>query len=68
MKFQGKVALVTGSSIYSASKAGIDGMIRPIALEFAPYQIRINNINPGIIYTPMLQRFGDDKFIQPFVN
>jgi len=42
-----------GSTVYSASKAGIDGMVRPAALELAPFSIRINNINPGGIDTEM---------------
>ena len=33
-------------------------MIRAIALEVGPLGIRINNINPGVIDTPMLQRHG----------
>ncbi len=42
-----------GSTSYSASKAGLDGMLRPAALELAPKNIRINNINPGGIDTEM---------------
>lgn len=42
-----------GSTIYSASKAGMDGFVRPAAIEFAPHGIRINNINPGGINTEM---------------
>ena len=42
-----------GSTSYSASKAGIDGLMRPAALELAPLGIRINNINPGGIDTAM---------------
>ena len=45
-----------GSTIYSASKAGLDGLIRPIALEYASQGIRINNINPGVIDTDMTRR------------
>lgn len=47
------VGALAGSTVYSASKAGIDGMVRPAALELAPYSIRINNINPGGIDTEM---------------
>lgn len=47
---------LVGSTIYSASKAGIDGLVRPAALEFAEQGIRINNINPGIIDTDMTRR------------
>lgn len=59
-----------GSTIYSASKAGLDGMVRPAALEWADRGIRINNINPGIIDTEMLRRFfnPEDEAAKPFIN
>jgi NAD(P)-dependent dehydrogenase (short-subunit alcohol dehydrogenase family) len=57
-----------GSSIYSASKAALDGMIRALAQEGAEHGIRVNNVNPGIIDTPMLRRFGDDAAMRPFVE
>jgi NAD(P)-dependent dehydrogenase (short-subunit alcohol dehydrogenase family) len=57
-----------GSSIYSASKAGLDGMIRALAQEFAADGIRINNVNPGAIDTPMFRRFADDAAAIPFIN
>jgi NAD(P)-dependent dehydrogenase (short-subunit alcohol dehydrogenase family) len=41
-----------GLSHYCASKGGIVGMSRAIALELAPLGIRINTINPGAIDTP----------------
>lgn len=61
---------LAGSTIYSASKGGLDGMVRPAALEYASRNIRINNINPGIIDTEMLRRFfhPDDDAAKPFVN
>ena len=52
-------AATVGTSGYSASKAGLDAMIRAIALEAGPHGIRINNINPGVIDTPMLRAHGD---------
>ena len=52
-------AATVGSAVYSASKAGLDAMIRAIALEVGPAGIRINNINPGVIDTPMLRAHGD---------
>jgi NAD(P)-dependent dehydrogenase (short-subunit alcohol dehydrogenase family) len=57
-----------GSSIYSASKAALDGMIRALAQEVATDGIRVNNVNPGIIDTPMLRRFGDDEVMRPFIE
>lgn len=57
-----------GSSVYSASKAALDGMTRALAVELGPEGIRINNVNPGYIKTPMLSRFFDpeSKEAQPF--
>lgn len=53
-------AATVGTSGYSASKAGLDAMIRAIALEAGPHGIRVNNINPGVIDTPMLRAHGDE--------
>ena len=50
---------IKGSSVYSASKAALDGMTRAIAIECAEEGIRINNVNPGYILTPMFSRFFD---------
>jgi NAD(P)-dependent dehydrogenase (short-subunit alcohol dehydrogenase family) len=38
---------------YSASKGGIVAMTEALALEMAPYNIRVNAIAPGAIDTPM---------------
>jgi NAD(P)-dependent dehydrogenase (short-subunit alcohol dehydrogenase family) len=40
-----------GGSIYSASKGAINGLIKGMALEMAPRQIRVNSVNPGMIDT-----------------
>ncbi|MDW5377210.1 SDR family oxidoreductase [Halomonas sp. HP20-15] len=52
-------AATPGTSAYSASKAGLDAMIRAIALEVGDQGIRINNVNPGVIDTPMLRAHGE---------
>ncbi len=39
---------------YCASKGGIAGMTEAMALELAPYGIRVNAIAPGAIDTPMV--------------
>jgi NAD(P)-dependent dehydrogenase (short-subunit alcohol dehydrogenase family) len=38
---------------YSASKAGIEGMTRAMAVDLSPSGIRVNCIAPGFIATPM---------------
>lgn len=39
------------SSIYSASKGAINGIVKGMALDLAPKKIRVNCVNPGMIDT-----------------
>lgn len=41
---------------YVASKGGVIGLTRALALELAPHGITVNTIPPGMIDTPMLRR------------
>lgn len=43
-----------GLPSYSASKGGVAAMTRQVAVEYAPDNIQINAISPGIIETPIL--------------
>jgi len=45
---------------YCASKGGIVGMTEALALELAPYNIRVNAISPGAIETPMIDPLKSD--------
>lgn len=38
---------------YTASKFAVRGMTKTAAIEFAPYNIRVNSVHPGFIRTPM---------------
>ncbi len=69
MKWQGSgVILVTASiaairarpglSAYVASKAGVVGLVKALALELAPHKVRVNAICPGPADTPMLSKFA----------
>jgi L-xylulose reductase len=45
---------------YSASKGGLDGLTRVMALELGPHNIRVNSVNPGVTLTALAARFWDD--------
>lgn len=44
---------VAGMSMYSASKAAVDGAVRSLACELAPRGIRVNSIAAGAVKTEM---------------
>lgn len=52
---------VQNISIYSASKAAIRGLIKPMAMELAPHGIRVNSISPGYMMTDMTRMLGEQN-------
>jgi NAD(P)-dependent dehydrogenase (short-subunit alcohol dehydrogenase family) len=50
----------TGFAAYSASKAGVIGLTRSIAADFAADGIRANCLLAGMVNTPVLAKFGED--------
>lgn len=75
MKKQGGGRIIVTSSItgprvsspghghYAATKAGLIGFIRTAALEWAPYQITVNAVEPGNILTEGMKLHRDQAFI-----
>jgi NAD(P)-dependent dehydrogenase (short-subunit alcohol dehydrogenase family) len=51
---------VMGTSAYAASKAGINGMIKSIALENAQKNVTVNNINLGYFKVGMIQEVPEE--------
>ncbi len=53
-----------GHGHYSATKAGINGLIRAAALEFSGYGITVNGVEPGNILTEAIQLHRSPEFIK----
>jgi len=47
----------TPSAAYSAAKAGVHALVKNLAIELAPYKIRVNAIAPAVIETPVFGTF-----------
>lgn len=46
-------AVPGGLNAYAASKGAISSLVRQLAVDYAPYAIRVNALSPGAIETPL---------------
>jgi gluconate 5-dehydrogenase len=53
---------------YTASKGGIRQLVRALAVDWAPFGIRVNGIGPGYIHTGMTQVLVDDEAFDAWVK
>lgn len=56
----GDVGLI-GQANYSASKAGLIGLTRTLAREFARQNVLVNAVSPGLIETELVASLSDEK-------
>ena len=54
------VVAISDMLAYAVSKGGINQLTKTMALELAPYGIRVNSVGPGSIKTNMLAGFAQD--------
>jgi len=54
----------TPSAAYSAANAGVHAMVRNLAIELAPYKIRINAVAPAVVETPVYNTFLSDDQVR----
>jgi len=52
---------------YNAAKAGVHHLTKSLALEWAPYNVRVNAICPGYMMTPLL-RLADKKILDEWAS
>ena len=48
-------------SVYNMTKAGLEGLTRGMAIDLANYNIRVNNVCPTFVVTPMTKKFLKNK-------
>lgn len=79
MKKAGGGAIINISSIeglvgaamiasYTASKFAVTGLTKAAAMEFAPYDIRVNSVHPGVIDTPMIHQEDVKEAVKEVIN
>ncbi|MBB3650417.1 NAD(P)-dependent dehydrogenase (short-subunit alcohol dehydrogenase family) [Rhizobium sp. BK619] len=54
----------TPSAAYSAANAGVHAMVRNLAIELAPFNIRINAVAPAVVETPVYNTFLSDDQVK----
>ncbi len=49
-------------AVYCATKFGVEGMVKAMAIEWAPHRVRINTICPTFVLTDLTRKaFGDPE-------
>ena len=69
MSSQASVVGITNHVAYSASKGGVNQMVRVLALEWGPRGVNVNAVAPTFIHTPgTAERLDDPVFLKSVVD
>jgi len=66
--FVGETVAFPGVAAYAASKAGLLGLMKSLAVEFGPRGLRVNALLPGGTQTAMADAFAPDESTRAFVR
>ena len=66
--FVGHTVAMPGVAAYAASKAGLIGLMKSLAVEFGPRGLRVNALLPGGTQTTMADVFAPDENTKAFVR
>jgi len=53
-----------GSAAYHGTKGAVRLLTKAAAVQYAPENIRVNSVHPGVIKTPMVEALADDLIAQ----
>lgn len=66
--FVGYTAAMPGVASYAASKAGLIGLMKSLAVEYGPLGLRVNALLPGGTQTPMADEMINTEEMKAFVR
>jgi 2-deoxy-D-gluconate 3-dehydrogenase len=69
MSSQAGVVGIRDHAVYSASKGGVNMLVKVMALEWAPYGVTVNAVAPTFVYTPgTAERLDDPDYLEGVVS